>query len=206
MYKMKSQILDTEMIEKRNRTFKEASVEKKRKMIIDDAITITSRPKGFKLTTGTYVNLSTGPVTPSPERLQTMLLESTSSCEVCARGVMMVSRVRCGNGVSFQRLDRSNATETLLKGIFTLEEQSAIEKIFEKWGNGEGGRVRKSLKDPISVIISEMSKARMSPGQRALVTFKGIRNAGYDVISAIEDGYILNLVRRPSSWKTTGKQ
>lgn len=145
---MKNKKVDfAKLIAKNNREFNKASRKRKRLIILEDVLKQIKNNQ-IEVEEGDYINLvkrtdefgtdefgNTDELHlcgSANESLQEKLLKGEIKCGVCARGAMVLSRIRMGNKID--RLNLNSYSSTSDKEV--LNGTSSLEGIFEPWELG----------------------------------------------------------------------
>jgi hypothetical protein len=118
-----------EKIKANNALYSKASRKEKRRLIIQDSLNYLNSRK-------IEVCASNGYVESCDFISQETLIKGQVSCTVCARGLMLLSKVKLANKVSFgpESVILQENTADVLKEAFTKSELAIIENIFEQSG------------------------------------------------------------------------
>jgi hypothetical protein len=121
-------------IEKTNKTFDAASINKQRMMIINDAI-IRIKSKNLKADTGNILDISR---VSRDSSLKDIINTADNGCRVCAKGALFCSLIGRVNQITIDDFDTKvnpNSIESIemieLQKYFSLEQIDLIETAFE---------------------------------------------------------------------------
>lgn len=175
------------MIERRNQKWNATDRTGKKLLICEDVLSMLKISK-YQITPGTYCKIP-GTHRSWGEDLGSLggrggLLENKITCEVCARGAMMLSKFRFAGSDAFSRsgtLDSAELTRSELDEVFTKDELKRIESVFERRAfhedyesvDGENNGVSNKR---LSLILKNFSKdpdERLSQIMKRIIKFKG---------------------------------
>jgi hypothetical protein len=122
-------------IEKRNKTFDELTNEEKRKEIAYEGLKMVMKGT-LKASWGCYWDGDLHNIADDcrdSKQLQEKLLNIPKSlnCQVCQRGLMMISQIRLNNNISPSTNDKENGAIGIIKG-FRFRDFQNMEKEFER--------------------------------------------------------------------------
>jgi len=130
MIQFKSQLQNIKDLEERNKLFESLSDEDKRKEIAWDSLMLIMQ----KIVTGSE-GIYWGPelykIKANNSKQFQQILQQPPTCEVCARGSMMLSQIRLGNNISSNDAVRRCGNSDNIKG-FNLDNFVKMECEFER--------------------------------------------------------------------------
>ena len=122
-------------ITNRNEAFDKLSPKDKRREIAYDALNLVITRQVMASEDGDYWNSSlqirTKPLH-TPKELQCLLVDKLPTCQVCQRGLMMVSQIRLGNTLSPSGAAIQNGSNSNIKG-FSIDSFGLMESLYEGW-------------------------------------------------------------------------
>lgn len=128
----KSKLKAFRNIQNRNKAFNKLSKKEQRQEIAYDALMLVVNRKIIPHT-GDYWDYKFNNITAkTPEKFQEKLLKVPRGCQVCQRGLCMLSQIRLSNTLSPDEYQVNQGRTAILKG-FTMRSFHAMENAFELW-------------------------------------------------------------------------
>jgi hypothetical protein len=130
----KSKLKGIRSIVKRNAVFKAMGDQNKRKEIAYDALMLIVDDK-IEYTSSGYWDGGLSNIAHwayNARDLQKKLLKLEETCDVCQRGLFMLSTIRCGNTVDGSESSLEKGSPETIQG-FTMDEFKKAEQVYEGW-------------------------------------------------------------------------
>ena len=127
----KSKLAIFKKIENRNEAFHKLTDEEKRKEIAFDGLNLVLAGK-ITASYGSYWGYNLNNIyEPDALKFQKRLIDNLPQCDVCQRGLIMVSTIRLGNKLSTNDFNISDGDENNLQG-FSLDSMYNMEEEYER--------------------------------------------------------------------------